>query len=475
MKAPAISLKHYLAMCAACLIWACVSFSVSNSYSNTEQNQGSDIAYPNIGSDGTQGTCESRHPGKLLAVVVPCIRDVVQEATTKMTDEFDEYLKAPAFAFMTLVITLFGVKMLMNEGDLKKQGVLLLFKIGGVMLFMDNFGGFIPAAFGTIKDASDIVTTSLASVSSSYQCNVGAYQGEKPWNYMDCILGELFGFAPGMIVGSSIFGIMGTALWSGQFGATLFAGGIAALVFVLKMIIHATYVYLMALVIVGFLIVMSPLLIPLVMMGSTQQYFEHWWKALVSVMLQPVIVLAYLALSFSILDKMMFDDELGLAKTLSQQEIKDAQNAKSGSGNFGSNNDPVAFMRRVGGDVSAFKSPKLMNDADPKTVASMMNWKDLSSLDFRSERASKAQKIFFSMAALVIMAWLLDQMLKEIISIAQQVLGGGFALGMATSENPLSKKLDNVVGQAKSGFESGGASGGVNSMTSAIQGLFKGR
>lgn len=472
MKAPAISIKHYLAMCAACLVWACVSFIASDSYSNTEQNQGGDIAMPNIGSDGTSGTCESKHPGKLLAVIVPCIRDIIQDATTKMTDQFDEYLKAPAFAFMTLVITMFGVKMLMNEGDLKKQGVLLLFKIGTVMLFMDNFGGYIPAAFGVIKDASDMVTTSLASTSSSYQCNVGAYQGETPWNYMDCILGELFGFAPQMIVGSSIFGIMGSAIWSPQFGATLFAGGVAALVFVLKMIIHATYVYLMALTIVGFLIVMSPLFIPLLMMGPTQQYFEKWWKALVSVMFQPVILLAYLALSFNILDKMMFDDETGLAKTLSQDEIKGAQNSRSGADNISSNNDAPEFAKRAGLDPKFIGQAIGANYAVPSQVAGQMNLKDLYSIDFRSDRASKAQKIFFSMAALVIMAWLLDTMLKAIITIAQEMLGGGFALGAATSSNPLSERLDKMVEGGQTGFTTGNPAAGISN---AIKGLVGGR
>lgn len=441
---------------------------VQPAFAQTKQKEHGDIKYK-IGNKEEQ--CRSKHPGKLLATIVPCIKDAVQAATEEMTDQFDEFLKGPTVAFMSLVVTLYGVKLLVREGDVKKDGLMLLFKMSGVFLFMDNFGGFIGATFGTIDDAVDMVTTSLGGL-SGLQCPVDSYPGQKPWNFFDCILGEVFGFAPQLVVGSSLIGMLGAVSWSGQFGGMLFMGGVYVLFFLMRLIIRVTYTYLMAIIIVGFLIIISPLIIPLLLLNVTFSYFEHWLRALMSTMMQPVIVIAYVTLCFSILDKIMFDENVGLAKNLTKEDIEKGQNEKTSFNQRTVNNDPVSTIRAGGGDVKKIGSPTLVNYANPNfsggTAPDAM-FNEVSTWEVKDERAKKSQDIFVAMAALIIMAYLLNEMLDELIQLMQAVLGGGFALGQAVRNNPLEQKLEKMKKGAMQAFT--GDKGGVEGLKNYVQGI----
>lgn len=443
-----------------------------DSYAQTKQKEPGDIKYKIAGKEEN---CRSKHPGKLLATIVPCIKDAVVDATEQMTDEFDEYLKPGAVAFMTLVVTLFGVKMLTREGDMKKDGLMLLFKLSGVFLFMDNFGGFISATFGTIDDAIDMVTTSLGGL-SGVQCPMDSYPGDKPWNYFDCILGELFGFAPGAVVGTSLIGMLGSAAWSGQFGGMLFMGGAWVLFFILRLIIRATYTYLMGIIIVGFLIIISPLIIPLLILNATFTYFEHWLRALMSTMIQPVMIMAYVTLCFSIVDKIMFDDQIGLAKKLTHKDIEQAQNEKGVSDASSISNDPVSTEKRVGNDPKWVGGKPGVNKSAPIFSASALQnfYRDTYSVEFKDERAKKSSEVFVSMIALILIAYLLNEMLDELVQLMQAVLGGGFALGSAVQQNPLEQKMDKIKKNMMGAFANGSGKGGAQGMSDFVTGIRKG-
>ncbi len=428
------------------------------------------ITKPQVGNMNSNENCRSQYDGKLLAVIVPCIRDSIQEATEYITDQFDEFLKAGATAFAVLVVTIFGVKGMTQEGDVKKDGFILLMKIGLMFLFINNFGGYIPAAFNSVQEGVEIVTSTLGT--GNYECDMSGFQGEMPWAYLDCVLGTLFGFAPNMILGSSVFGVLGSALWSGQFGAMLFAGGMFIFFFLLRLILRAVYTYLMALIILGFLIIISPVLIPLLMLGATFQYFEHWMRATISVMLQPVIMLAYLTLSFSVLDQMMFDDDKGLAKEMPPEEVEKMWQQKAPHSSKVVSNEGELVYEKVYNNYDPNADHTLNsttpNMGDAADINSIFN--ELYTMNLGDERTKKGQDIFITMAALALMVYLLDSMLENILRIAQIVLGGGFALGQAVDNNPLERGLDRIEKQAPATFQQA-----TSSIGNAVKGLVSGR
>lgn len=427
-----------------------------------------EIQIHKAGSMDSKENCRSKHPGKLLAVIVPCIRDMVEEATETMTDQFDEYVKPSMWAFCVLVVTIFGVKMLINEGDLKKEGIILLMKIGGVALFMDNFGGLIHDMFAAVQEGSEMVTTALHKTGG--QCT-GDFQGEEPWNKLDCIVGKMYGFGGnGATIGTAIFGMVAVMPSSGQMGGMLMMAGITALTLVLRLVIRAAYTYLMAMIVMGFLIVISPVLIPLIFMGVTFQYFEHWLRALMSTMLMPLVVLAYVTLAFLVLDKMMFDDKNGIAKIVTKEDFEKAQRGRTNANPNSALGNPKFFgsgkWYADKGRVDSV-SPVLSSASDPWSV-----FNSRYSMNFGDDNVKKSMDIQVALIAFLITAYLLDVMLDNIVGTAQTMLGGGFALGKASSTNPAEDALNKIKENAAKG---GGGLGDIKSFMNQIAGAIGGK
>lgn len=397
------------------------------------------------GSMDSKEDCRSKYQGELLAVIVPCIRDVIQDATETMATQFDDVMRRSIWVFTILVVTLFGVKMLLREGDLKKQGAILLFKIAGMALFIDNFGGFIPDVFGMVQEAVEIVTSALGDQLSNGKCDTSKTLGEKPWNFLDCILGEIFGFGPRATIGGALFGLLGSALGSGKFGPVLALGGVMVIYFILRLILRAVYTYLMSLIVVGFLIVMSPLLIPLILLGVTFQYFEHWLRALTASMLLPMIVLAYVTLAFLALDHMLYDEEKGLAKQLTEDDATGAHNQSRSR--FASHAVPnkASYEFDHTREAYAMRSNPAGNGAD-----GMLGFNTGYTIDFKDKNTTKSISIHYAMVALVIMVYLLDTMLDTLVRITQMLLGGAFALTGAVADNPLESQLNKFKNEAMS-------------------------
>lgn len=466
-----LSLKRYILLCML-TVFAIATVPATHMALALGQTQGAHGQGGPI-EMGTEGgkkeNCRSKYPGELIAVIVPCIRDVFQNVAETMTDQFDDVVRPAIYSFITLVLTIFGVKVVTGEGDMKKQSFLLLMKIAGVMMFTESLGGFIPATFGMVQDGSQIVTSSLGSAINEMQCDISGYMGESPWREIDCILGALFGFAPGVIVGSSIFGLMGSALWSGSLGVTLFMGGIASLFLVLKLIIRATYTYLSALMVMSFLIIISPIMVPLLLLSVTFQYFEHWLKSLMSTMIQPLITLAFLTLCFLIIDDLMFDPEYGLIAQLPASEIEKMQGGKGMKGATSIMNNSMDWVTKIlKQSNSIFESDYMRNEANPMMAGAtnIMSANELYSFDFRGEGVSKNNKVFFAMVALALMAYLLNLVLESLTTLSQQILGGGFALAKdANKATAIEDKLAKMQkGMAQSwhggeGMDRGGAAG----------------
>lgn len=430
------------------MIMSCALLAFASSSQATEPT-------PNPGGPletSTGENCRSKYPGKLLAVIVPCVREEIMNTTIAMNEAFSQIMQAPAYAFLTLVITLFGVKVIMNEQDPKKDAFILLLKIGVVLLFLDSFGGFIPAIFGTVQEGIAITSSTLDQ--GTIQCD--DIEGEMPWSYIDCLLGKLMGFAGDKgFVGASTLGLVGSAIWSGQFGAVFFMAVVAGFFFVFKLIIRATYVYLMATVVLGFLVFISPLMIPLVWMPATQQYFDRFQNACISVVVMPAIVMGYLTLAFAMLDKVMFDEDIGVATLLDEDTVKSMRRGRE-SANAQLNAANAERTNQATGenfDISQCGAPDQFEPMVPylacagnKNEANQLYSIDFS-VDFRQGEAGLAGQIFFAFIALVLTAWLLDMMLGQLIQLCQLMLGGGYFMQTAVDDNPLESGLTNAQAQ----------------------------
>lgn len=405
-----------------------------------------------------QGSC----PGKgVIDRIVPCVTKAVQDSTERVTRQFSAYIWPIYLAFLTLMITIFGVRVASGEGEMQRKAFVFLFKVGATMLFVDTLGGFIPAVFGTLRDGADIVSSALSTTSMCNDGGGGAAGGGadtsgsiKLWEHLDCIMGKLFGYAPGYMLGNSIFGVLGAAVVSGSFGSQLMFGGAMVLIMTMFFILRCIFIYLMAHLVLALMIIISPLIIPLVFMNPTfvYSYYDKWLRAFMSTIMQPIIVIAYLCLALIIMDRVLFTDDDALFKTASKEKLESGWdgNRRRGVGGY-TVNRPGWAVENVGAAANYWMKPQNLNRLSPRfSGGNDTGQTEMPQLNFGPQNEQELAKMTKSALKASIMAYLLYTMLNILLQMCQSMLGGGMALSQATKTqdgkdwtqsllNPLSK------------------------------------
>lgn len=127
------------------------------------------------------------------------------------------------------------------------------------------------------------------------------------WDTLDCKMARALGFGPEVSVPNLIFMILGGFLDFG--GGILFVVGAMFLAFVLIMItIRSLHIFLIATTAVILLIYVSPITITCAMFNRTKGIFTGWWKQLLGISLQPMILFAYLGVLIAIFDIAVIGD-----------------------------------------------------------------------------------------------------------------------------------------------------------------------
>jgi hypothetical protein len=227
-------------------------------------------------------------------------------------------LNAYILGLVILAITLFGGKILL--GSVERPGpeaFRLLLKIGAVLLFTNTLGGFLPYIFPSME--------SLASYAMSYigdqgqspflaSCSTpGGFYDTSIWRRVDCIIQRLFtgnteANGAGYRVG--VLWVLAVAVfWTTFLGFFVFIVMFYTFLMIFLLVIRCVYVFLAAYAFLSLLIAISPLIIPLVLFQNTMNYFNKWWRQALSMILQPMLLFAYMSFVFALIDAMFFRDE----------------------------------------------------------------------------------------------------------------------------------------------------------------------
>jgi type IV secretory pathway VirB6-like protein len=122
---------------------------------------------------------------------------------------------------------------------------------------------------------------------------------------MDCVLTEFIGWNAKNANGEwqkvpLLFGMFTHAINSGAGGAF-----IALLVFMsiyglVISLMRVAFIYILSMMGLILLFMIAPIIIPMMLFPQTKPMFDGWWKTIVSMVMQPVILFAYLSFMLSI-------------------------------------------------------------------------------------------------------------------------------------------------------------------------------
>jgi len=270
--------------------------------------------------------------GGFTMTVVASVRESLQDALNSgMRDTIYRFFEPVMTAVIILAIVIFGIKM--ATGATRHPLSEMVF-LGIKVVFVAHFASmpdeYIDAIFVITEELMNIVTENLTEGGVAFSCanpNLPAPpSGEyEVWYEIDCILLSFLGFSGAGTIFSALFGLFSSIAFSGYLGIYIATTGISAFIGFLFAILRVTYIYVSSLLGIAFLLLLSPMFIPMILFKDTTQYFDKWLKLLSAFILQPVIQVAFVVFMVHVFNVVLFTSPtISIAKALTGSEIPNA-------------------------------------------------------------------------------------------------------------------------------------------------------
>jgi type IV secretory pathway VirB6-like protein len=383
------------------------------------------------------GICDFNHNiyvlrSTLAGRVVICVEQSIKGGMNKIMNAASATASRMMYVLITLVIIIHGIRIMGGE-KIGPSTIGLAVRIGLVTMFAQNLGGYSDLLFN--------VTNSLITFVIPNPHDL--------WQAIDNFMGRLFGFGPNIALFNGVLALIGGSLFSSAFGFLLFMVGFSALISILLFIFQAVFVYLMSITIIAFMIMISPIIIPLAVFRIGDNYLRPWLELVFSAILTPVLLFAFLGMFLSI-----FDTEI--TTILSGILNKNPAMAYMGSSQpllqlFSSLTDS-SIVQHIGATAGAPTTggtgPKLsptigahMTPLAQNAISGQM-W-NVSNVNFGPNDAGIKTSLAYSFLSIWVFSMLMKNLIERIPDIASSIGGAstGIQLGN-TSLHEVSNKMN---------------------------------
>ncbi len=234
---------------------------------------------------------------------------------------------------LVLAIMFFGGCLLLGLGEVKQKKLIpFIIKIALVVYFASGDGWqsiFMDGVTKTSNLLSEIVMTidqgnkdpvrqdgcqfpkfNYKDIKDTNPANF-AYPPSKEylriWDILDCKISRAIGFAPEVSVPNLMMMILAGFLTGGA-GIVFLVAILVFAFFLIFVVIRAIHIFLISSIGITLLIYISPLTITLSLFEKTKAVFDNWYRQLLGLILQPMILFAYLGLLVTIFDSVIVGD-----------------------------------------------------------------------------------------------------------------------------------------------------------------------
>lgn len=260
--------------------------------------------------------CEKGDNGVTQRIIF-CMRRAVDSGVAAFFEVFNPQLMAYLAAMVLLAITMFGMQLMGGaEESVAKAVFTMAFKVGGVVLFTQQFGGFWNDLFPIMESLAGYTASYLTQGNYSDFLSSCAYGGGEDirniWGLVDCLTERMF------LASQPVLAVLFVAmLFTNVIGFFVFFFAIEMVLAFIFLILRCAWLFIAAYFYLAFLVIISPLIIPLLLFKKTTQYFQKWLQQFVSMLIQPMILFGFMAFFFATLDGLFFaDNDYSLASIL---------------------------------------------------------------------------------------------------------------------------------------------------------------
>ncbi len=388
-------------------------------------------------------TCAPGFPdGAYTAKIVVCVQSMIIQVVNSMIVPLSNYMTNTVVAMMILALCVFGIRIMGGEKDLTRKGISFLLRLSLVWMFSYALGGMWVSIY-------DILDGLMAAVTNGYS----------PWVQIDRFIGRIFGFGQDAsggvrVLSQSLMGIMGAGLMTSVGGGIMFLAGIFALMNLMFFVFRVLYMYLMAMVGIGFLILISPLIIPMAIFLHTERYFKVWLDILIATMLVPVLMFAFLSMFLNGFSVMVENIFAVLGSNNNVTDFRAFWKTNQAKGSWTMPNDPN-FSNRIAAQTGHAQ----IVPAVPSNINALMrrahemNVFKGATIDFGPATVRTMQRLVFMFMQLFIYAMLMKEMLSKIPDIANGIAGARAAIG--STSTGLEGRIRSAAKRATAKFAAG--------------------
>jgi type IV secretory pathway VirB6-like protein len=264
---------------------------------------------------------------------------------------------------------------------------------------------------------------------------------------MDCLLAVIFGYAGQTFLPLSLVSIATTAVWSGAAGGMLFFTVLGVFISLIFLVFRTVYVFLTAYLTVGFLVIISPMFIPLILIQSTEQFFNKWLENLIGAMLSPLMMFTFIGFALFLIDHVIFSGDNSLTAII-QDDIWEALKDEAPICNWQMQFDPEAMQQ----DATGVKSALAPFISGAMNLCSVIMF---PSLDMGEEHNQRMWEIMIAVLKILAVVYVANQIMETLPNMMGQVFraGGATVAGAVSGPVPGRQLVDQGVATVRSGAE----------------------
>ena len=265
--------------------------------------------------------------GVMIERLVNCLTAVPDGIIPRLVNTFITGVQAYAMAINTsmilLAVVLFGLRTMLvaDMNSIKRDGIILLFKIGAVTMVIQNGAFYYQQVLGMTQGFIDIMTQaifipgpqspigmcsdaiisqveiagSMVNTGKSVGAAVGTPGGPSAWTLLDCILGRIIGFGGVLSLKDGLLLLFAGALFAGPLGWIVFFTGLGIVLKLAFLVARVVHIFLMAALGLAFMFCVGFIFIPLIFFKESQAYFMKWLRLCIGYVLIPFMTYAYIA------------------------------------------------------------------------------------------------------------------------------------------------------------------------------------
>jgi len=210
--------------------------------------------------------------------IVYCIENTIINAVVAFLTLLSTYIATILGTVFVLALVLLSIRIMGGEQGITSVVAGFLIRMAIVGTFSINLGGLAVVPFLVLQECLTLVTG-----------------GGSPWAQIDAFLGVMFGFGPGLALLNGLLGLVAAMLTTSSVGVYVFFLGLGTILSLLLFVFRAVFCYLQAIMTMGFVIIISPLIVPLgVFQVLEARYVKKWLDMLIASIVQPVLLFAFL-------------------------------------------------------------------------------------------------------------------------------------------------------------------------------------